>query len=777
MGPVGPGLLQGDSMARRISGAALAGLAILALSACESIGEIAAKTDTLLHETAGALTKVDEVTGQRSLNLDTKQRDYERGASTFAQILSDPTKVGAQPGARPLPATDPRYRRLQRIFGRIVSASHAAEEAERPAEFALIDDPQWNALALGGNKTVFFTGLTDSLNDDELAAVVGHELAHNTAAHISEHAAARIVSLATERGRKKGWSEAYTYKHEQEADDLGILYAALAGYDPYAAAALWEKKAGTGYAWFRTHPTSTERIARNRETAGKVRQYYRPGQVNPEAKAVLGCNVLYCRSDTPSLKPGSGGGLLALAEAVRSIRQQYKDIKREWKRQEDEIARQGNSNDGRHEGERRTVRRSNLRGSVGKQEGPAPEIRASRADGHYEGDYKNGKRHGQGILIFSNGNRYEGRFLDGEIHGKGRMYKANGDIYSTLDSYGFYNSSGLQGCGFYIGASGDRYMGEFQDGKFHGRGTYEWTSGKGATCDWRDGEAVAQTCLEHPAVGLGKKHKGDSVCISLSDNEILTMERRRREEGCRQQFGGKKRNKDDSAAYRECIEGIRSGLLSELLLKIGHVNRLSDDWKHTVKLGLRNRDPKEGTYEGKHRNGKRHGSGALLFPNGDRYNCSFHNGELGRCGVIRIANGDIYASDSGFGFDGAQHCGLYMGRKGDRYMGEFRNGRFHGRGTHERANGEGITCDWDMGRYMERTCLQHPAVGIGKRTSGDGVCGSLDDSDILSMEHRRRDSECRRQFGGKSGSGAAEYRKCRERMRSSLLSGLSARNS
>lgn len=906
-------------MVRRISGVALAGLAILALSACESIGKLASavgeaakETDTLLHETAGALTKADEVTGRRSLNLDTKQGDYERGASTFARILSDPTKVGAQPGARPLPAIDPRYRRLERIFGRIVSASHAADETGRPAEFALIDDPQWNALALGGNKAVFFTGLTESLNDDELAAVVGHELAHNAAAHISEHAAARMVSLATKRGRKKGWNEAYTYKHEQEADDLGILYAALAGYDPYAAAALWEKKADTGYEWFRTHPTSVERVRRNRETAGKVRQYYRPGRVNPEAKAVLNCNVLYCRRETPSLQPGFGGGLLALTEAVQSVRQQYKDVKEEWKRQKEEIARQGKGNEGarpsdvgyrkgewsspdghryvgefldgkfhgkgayywpdgeRYEGEfwegkfhgfgkwmmtggeryigqvrngkfhgcgayiwpdgehyagefrndefnglgsyawpngrvktcdwrddkevtgsciehrasnplparakavcsHRAARWGDLPAIAGKSE-EARTSNPSRSGERYEGEYRDGKRHGRGILTFSNGDRYEGSFVDGEIHGRGGMYRANGDMYFTLDSRGSYNSSGLQGCGVYRRANGDRYMGEFQDGKFHGRGTYEWTNGKGATCDWRDDEAVAQTCLEHPVVGLGKKHKGKGVCLSLSDEEILTMEKRHREKECRQEFKGENRAKDRSSGYEKCIGRIHSGLLAGFLSKIGHVNRLSDDWKRTTELELKKHDPGKGVYEGKYRKGVRHGRGALLFLNGDRYDCSFENGELRGCGVIHAANGSIYASDEGFGFDGAQHCVLYIGAEGDRYMGEFRNGRFHGRGTYERADGEGITCDWDTGRHMEGTCLRHPAVGIGERTRGDSVCGSLGDSDILSTEHRRRDKECRRQFG----RGAAEYRECRERMRSGLLSGLAARNS
>ena len=529
-------------MVRRISGAVLAGLAVLALSACESIGEIAAKTDALLHETAGALTKVDEVTGRRSLNLDTKQRGYERGASTFAAVLSDPTKVGAQPGARPLPATDPRYQRLERIFARIVSASHAAEEAGRSAEFALIDDSQWNALALGGNKTVFFTGLTGSLNDDELAAVVGHELAHNTAAHISEHAAARIVSLATERGRKRGWREAYTYKDEQEADDLGILYAALAGYDPAAAAALWEQRADSGYAWFRTHPTSVERVRRNRETAGKVRRYYRPGRANPEAKTILDCNVLYCRRETLSLGPGSGGGLLAMADAIQSIRRQYKDVKGEWKRQKEEIVRQG----GREEGARRTV---------GKRENLAPEVRASRADEHYEGSYKDGRRHGRGVLTFTNGDRYEGGFVDGEIRGKGVLYLANGDIYAGDGDFG---PRGLQGCGLFIGANGDRYMGQFRDGRFHGRGTYEWKNGRGATCDWRGGGAVGDSCIAHAAVGVGKRQNGDGVCGSLGDNDILGMERRRRQRECRGRFG------KVSADYRECRAKARSVTLSEL---------------------------------------------------------------------------------------------------------------------------------------------------------------------------------------------------------------------
>ena len=656
--------------------AAVACNAILLLCACESIVEMAKTTDTLLHETAGTLTKVDKVTGRRSLNLDTKQREYERGASTFAQILSDPTKVGAQPGATPVPATDPRYRRLERIFARIVSASHAADESGTSAEFALIDDPQWNALALGGNKTVFFTGLTESLNDDELAAVVGHELAHNTAAHISEHAAARIVSLATERGRKKGWSEAYTYKHEQEADDLGILYAALAGYDPYGAAALWKKRADSGYEWFRTHPTSAERARRNKETAGKVRQYYRPGRVNPEAKAVLDCNVVYCQREALPLKPGSGGGLVALAEAIQSIRQQYKEIKNEWKRQKDEIGRQSSRDDGRYEGARQN--------GAGYRRGEW-----SSPDGHrYVGEFLNEEFHGKGVYYWPDGERYDGEFRQGEFRGIGEwtmtngeryigevrngkfhgcgsyiwpdgefyagefkndkfyglgsyvwpdgdmetcdwrddkeisgsciehridgplpekaktvcfrraawrdslpgnarknenprvesrasrsdaqyggnykngvMRAANGDIYASMKQDGAFDSRGLQGCGAYVGANGDRYIGQFRDGRFHGRGTYEWKNGRGATCGWRAGEPVEGTCIAHEAVGIGKRDKGDGVCASLGDSDLLKMEKRRREKECLERFG------KGSAKYKDCRARVRVLGISDLRVR------------------------------------------------------------------------------------------------------------------------------------------------------------------------------------------------------------------
>ena len=319
---------------------AAAALLVSVLTACETATDVASTGDAFLYEVADAVTRTDLVTGERALNLDTKEADIERADAALAQIIADPAAIGARPGARLIPETDDRYGRLARIFDRVVSVSHAADERGKSVGFVYFDDPQWNAFALGGNKMVFFSGFTETVDDDELAAVIGHEMAHNTASHISETIASKLlVGLAGGDTGQAGWDEAYTLKHEQEADELGTLYAALAGYDPYAAARLWERIPDKGYPYFRTHPSSPERVQRNSATAARVYDYYRPGQVNPDARAILACNVLYCRQDLEHPQAGEGGGLVAAVTAAATAYLKQTETELEIARQEAEIAR------------------------------------------------------------------------------------------------------------------------------------------------------------------------------------------------------------------------------------------------------------------------------------------------------------------------------------------------------------------------------------------------------------------------------------------------------
>ena len=169
---------------------------------------------------------------------------------------------------------------------------------------------------------------------------------------------------------------------------------------------------------------------------------------------------------------------------------------------------------------------SGREGGTGREEGKREtgEVRGGDEweEANYAGQHRDGKPHGQGVLTFANGDRYEGGFVDGEIRGRGTMYLANGDVYG---GDGEFDSRGFQGCGMYVRANGDRYVGQFRDGRFHGRGTYEWKDGVAATCIWRNGERIVESCKAHRVIGIGKRHKGDGVCGTLIAQEVRKFKR------------------------------------------------------------------------------------------------------------------------------------------------------------------------------------------------------------------------------------------------------------
>ena len=161
------------------------------------------------------------------------------------------------------------------------------------------------------------------------------------------------------------------------------------------------------------------------------------------------------------------------------------------------------------------------RGEGEKAAAAAPD-RAGGEEARYEGQHRDGRPHGRGVLTFANGDRYVGEFADGEIRGRGTMHLANGDVYG---GDGAFDSRGFQGCGLYIRANGDRYLGQFRDGRFHGRGTYEWAEGVAATCDWRDGERVVESCKAHRVTGIGERYRGDGLCGTLTDWNVRQKKR------------------------------------------------------------------------------------------------------------------------------------------------------------------------------------------------------------------------------------------------------------
>jgi len=102
--------------------------------------------------------------------------------------------------------------------------------------------------------------------------------------------------------------------------------------------------------------------------------------------------------------------------------------------------------------------------------------------GVYVGEKKDGKRHGQGTLTFSDGRKYEGEYRDDKRHGQGTLTKPNGDKY-----VGKFKDGKQDGQGTETYSDGSSYEGEWKDGKLDGQGTYTWSDGRKYLGEWKDG--------------------------------------------------------------------------------------------------------------------------------------------------------------------------------------------------------------------------------------------------------------------------------------------------
>lgn len=175
--------------------------------------------------------------------------------------------------------------RVRAITNRLIPASAAfrPEAAQWKWEVNVIRSDQVNAWCMPGGKIAVYTGLITklALTDDEIAAVIGHEIAHALREHARERASeqmaaqvliggAAIVLGAGQAGMDLGgvFYKAFfglpnSRLHETEADRIGVEIAARAGYDPRAAITLWQKMARAGGAggpeFLSTHPSADTR--------------------------------------------------------------------------------------------------------------------------------------------------------------------------------------------------------------------------------------------------------------------------------------------------------------------------------------------------------------------------------------------------------------------------------------------------------------------------------------------------------------------------------------
>lgn len=253
----------------------------------------------------------DLVTGKSTLNYYSIEQEPQFGQqvlkSQLQELKNTSKAVDGQADAKDLAM-------LQRIVRKIAAVSHYPEF---PYEVHLADVKTVNAWCAPGGKMMVYTGLWSPKeglvrknNEDEIAAVLAHEIAHATARHITESisrnmtimvAGAVVQSAIAAGGSAEGadvfgrvfsdgmsiFIPSYSRKNEKEADRLGLLYMAQAGYDPRVAVELWRraserKKDRTSI--FASHPASGERVRALEKSLPEAMQLYEAAVVRQGKK-------------------------------------------------------------------------------------------------------------------------------------------------------------------------------------------------------------------------------------------------------------------------------------------------------------------------------------------------------------------------------------------------------------------------------------------------------------------------------------------------------------
>jgi len=226
------------------------------------------------------------ITGRKQLNLVPESQLIGMSKQQYAEFLSAHPEV---------PATDPQAQRVANVGNKMRTVVEAFLKKEHQSkrvegfewDFKLVNDSAVNAWCMPGGKVVVYTGIMGLATDDDfLATIMGHEIAHAIARHGNERMSQGMVaqgvvgSLGQASAANPSLMKnillqsvgigsslgtlAFSRKNETEADKLGLVFMHLAGYDPTKAVGFWEKMSalggGGGPEFLSTHPSSEKRI-------------------------------------------------------------------------------------------------------------------------------------------------------------------------------------------------------------------------------------------------------------------------------------------------------------------------------------------------------------------------------------------------------------------------------------------------------------------------------------------------------------------------------------
>jgi metalloendopeptidase OMA1, mitochondrial len=207
-------------------------------------------------------------------------------------------------------STDKAANELVQRVGQRIAAVASPDLPDAQWEFVVFDSPEANAFCLPGGKVGVYTGILEITQDEAgLATVIGHEVAHAAARHGGERMSQALLMqtggqvvgaalggtspltqtaamIAYGATAQLGIALPHSRRQEAEADEIGLIYMARAGYNPQAALEFWRRFADVTASesqgpWFlRSHPVTEDRIEHIRQIMPRAMAEYRPDRIS-----------------------------------------------------------------------------------------------------------------------------------------------------------------------------------------------------------------------------------------------------------------------------------------------------------------------------------------------------------------------------------------------------------------------------------------------------------------------------------------------------------------
>lgn len=244
------------------------------------------------------------LTGRKQLNLIPENTMEQMAVTQYRSFLSQNNVVS--------PSNSKNAQMVRRVGSRIAAAVTEYLKAHNMADrvdgynwqFNLVQSDEANAWCMPGGKVVVYTGILDlTQNENGLAVVMGHEIAHAIARHGNERMSQSLIAQGIQLAGAVALSQdpkaqnlflqafgiggnlgmlAFSRRDELEADELGLIFMAMAGYDPRGALDFWTRMAQAGKSapvpeFLSSHPSDAHRIRQIKRILPMAMKYYQPG--------------------------------------------------------------------------------------------------------------------------------------------------------------------------------------------------------------------------------------------------------------------------------------------------------------------------------------------------------------------------------------------------------------------------------------------------------------------------------------------------------------------